>query len=84
MGERNQLMAVVGVGYKQYIMPVDEAVALAKTMATAELYEPKYRPESDGGTTFHVYAQEQQHLPTVQLVSYEAYRMAKLAGKPQY
>lgn len=82
MEERAQLMAIVGVGYRQYIMPVDEAVALAKTMATAEIYDSKYRPKEEGGTTLHVYAQEQQHLPTVQLVSYETYRMAKLAGKP--
>jgi len=78
----HKLMAVVGVGYRQYIMPVDEAVALAKTMATAEIYEPKYRPKEEGGSTHHVYAQEQLNLPTVQLVSYEHYRMAKLAGKP--
>ncbi len=78
----HKLMAVVGVGYRQYIMPVDEAVALAKTMATAEIYDTKYRPKEDGGTTHHVYAQEQQNLPTVQLMHYETYRMAKLAGKP--
>lgn len=77
-----QLMAIVGVGYRQYIMPVDEAVALAKTMARAEIYDSKYRPKEEGGTTLHVYTQDQQHLPTVQLVSYETYRMAKLAGKP--
>ena len=83
MGERAQLMATVNVGYKQYVMPVDDAVALAKTIATAEIYDTKYRPKEEGGTTHHVYAQEQKHLPTVQLVSYEAYRMAKLAGPPQ-
>ena len=82
MGERNQLMATINVGYKQYIMPVDEAVAIAKALATAEIYEPKYRPKEEGGTTLHVYPQDQQHLPAVQLVSYETYRMAKLAGKP--
>jgi hypothetical protein len=78
----HKLMAVVGVGYRAYIMPVDEAVALAKTMATAEIYDTKYRPNEEGGSTHHVYAQEQQNLPTVNLVSYEHYRMAKLAGHP--
>jgi hypothetical protein len=78
----HKLMAVVGVGYRQYIMPVDEAVALAKTMATAEIYDTQYRPLDAGGTTHHVFPQEQQNLPTVQLMSYETYRMAKLAGKP--
>jgi hypothetical protein len=78
----NQLMATINVGYKQYIMPVDEALALAKTIATAEIYEPKYRPKEEGGSTYHVYPQEQQALPSVQLVSYEHYRMAKLAGHP--
>ena len=78
----NQLMATVSTGYKTYVMPVDEAVAVAKTMATAEIYDTKYRPKEEGGTTHHVYAQEQQNLPSVQLMSYETYRMAKLAGPP--
>jgi len=80
MGE--QLMATVNVGYRQYVMPVDDAVALAKAIASAEIYDTKYRPKEEGGTTHHVYPQEQQALPAVQLMSYEAYRMAKLAGKP--
>jgi hypothetical protein len=83
MGERNQLMATVHVGYRQYIMPADEALALAKTIAMAEIYDTKYRSKEDGGTTHHVYPQEQQALPSVQLVSYEFYRLAKLAGPPQ-
>ena len=78
----NQLMATVSTGYKTYVMPVDEAVAVAKTMATAEIYDTKYRGKEEGGTTHHVYAQEQQNLPSVQLMSYETYRMAKLAGPP--
>ena len=82
MGERNQLMATITLGYRQYIMPVDDAVALAKAVATAEIYDTKYRPKEEGGTTHHVYPQEQQALPAVQLMSYEAYRMAKLAGHP--
>ena len=82
MGERSQLMATIALGYRQYIMPVDDAVALAKAVAAAEIYDTKYRPKEEGGTTHHVYPQEQQTLPTVQLMSYEAYRMAKLAGKP--
>jgi hypothetical protein len=82
MGERNQLMATISIGYKTYIMPVDEVLALAKTIATAEIYDTKYRPKEEGGTTHHVYAQEQPNLPTVQLVSYELYRLAKLAGHP--
>jgi hypothetical protein len=79
----NQLMATIGVGYRVYVMPVDDAVAIAKALAVAEIYDTKYRPKEDGGTTHHVYPQEQQNLPTVQLVSYETYRMAKLAGPPQ-
>jgi transposase len=78
----HKLMATVNIGYKTYIMPVDEAVALAKTISTAEIYDTKYRSKEEGGSTHHVYAQEQQNLPTVQLVSYEHYRMAKLAGHP--
>jgi hypothetical protein len=82
MGERNQLMATINIGYRNYIMPADEALALAKTIATAEIYDTKYRPKEDGGTTHHVYPQEQQNLPSVHFMSYETYRMAKLAGHP--
>jgi hypothetical protein len=78
----HELMATIGIGYKVYVMPVDDAVAIAKALATAEIYDSKYRPLEDGGTTYHVYAQEQQNLPSVQIVSYETYRMAKMAGKP--
>ncbi len=78
----HKLMATIGIGYKVYVMPVDDAVAIAKALATAEIYDSKYRREEDGGTTYHVYPQEKQNLPSVQIVSYETYRMAKLAGKP--
>lgn len=78
----NQLMATVSIGYKTYVMPVDEAVAVAKALATAEVYDTKYRGKEEGGTTHHVYPQQQQSLPSVQLMSYETYRMAKLAGEP--
>jgi hypothetical protein len=79
----DQLMATIGIGYRVYVMPVDDAVAVAKALAVAEIYDTKYRSKEEGGSTHHVYAQEQQALPTVQLVSYEHYRMAKLAGPPE-
>ena len=82
MAENNQLMATICIGYKTYCMPVDDAVAVAKALAVAKIYDTKYRPKEDGGTTHHVYDQELQNLPSVQLMSYEAYRMAKLAGHP--
>jgi len=78
----HKLMSTINVGYKVYVMPVDDAVAIAKALAVAEIYDTKYRPKEEGGSTHHVYPQEQQALPSVQLVSYEHYRMAKLAGKP--
>lgn len=82
MAENNQLMATISIGYKQYCMPVDDAIAVAKALATAQIYNTKYRSEENGGTTHHIYDQELQNLPTVQLMSYETYRMAKLAGRP--
>lgn len=82
MAENRQLMATVSIGYRTYVMPVDEAVAIAKALATAEIYNTTYRSKDEGGTTHHVYPQDQQTLPSVQLMSYETYRMAKLAGEP--
>ena len=46
------------------------------------IYNTKYRSKDEGGTTHHAYPQDQQTLPSVQLMSYETYRMAKLAGEP--
>lgn len=82
MAENHQLMATICVGYKTYVMPVDDAVAVAKALATAQLYDTKYRNEADGGTTHHIFDQDLRNLPSVQLMSYEAYRLAKLAGPP--
>ena len=79
----NQPMATISVGYKTYCMPVDDAVAIAKALAVAEIYDTKYRSKEDGGTTHHIYQQEALLLPSIQLMSYELYRMAKLAGPPK-
>jgi hypothetical protein len=77
------VMAVIIVGYKTYVMPVEEAVAIAKSVATAEMYERKYRSSSEGGTTYHVYQQEEQAEIPITVLPNVLYRMAKMAGKPQ-
>ena len=84
MGERSDtVMATLCIGYKTYCMPIDNAVAVAKALAVAELYDTKYRPKDEGGTTHHIFPQENTNGLSVHLINADLYRMAKLAGKPE-
>jgi hypothetical protein len=81
MGERNDdVMATITLGYTTFCMPLEDAVAIAKALTLAELYDRKYR--SDGGTTHHIYPNEDKANFQLNFVTAELYRMAKLAGKP--
>lgn len=80
--QTNDVMATIAIGYKTYVMSVDAAVAIAKAMASAELYERKYRSNSEGGSTYHVYADDTRDMIDIGFIPAIKYRMAKLAGKP--
>lgn len=77
--------AILSMGYGQYVMDMEQAVAIAEMLAKAELYENKYHRDKDTGTatsTHHIYDNENAELGTIRLVSDGFYQMAKLAGKP--
>jgi hypothetical protein len=74
---------VVQVGYKSFVMEGDKALQLLDTLANAEIYESKYRSETEGGTTYHIYPQEStSRIVEIGYLTDTQYNMYKLAGKP--
>lgn len=77
-------MVVIRLTYCELVMPPKDALALAEIIQRAEKYEKKYNRSNDsanGGYTFHVWPNEEEF--GMSLISDDAYRMAKLAGKPE-
>ena len=72
-------MIVVNIGYRHMVMNHKDAFLLSEILARAEMYEDKYRGNS-AENTHHVYTNEEKF--TMQVISDDMYRMAKLAGKP--
>ena len=76
--------AILTIGYTKYVLDVELAVKVAKVVADAEIYEHAYhRAEGDTESfyTYHAYPQG-DHQVTIDLISDDAYNVAKLAGKP--
>ena len=77
-------MMVVRLGYSDLVMPIKDAVTLGEIMQRAEKYEKKYRKDEVTGTsdyTYHVWPSPEEI--NMKLISDDAYRLAKLAGKPE-
>lgn len=74
------MKAVLNLGWKNYIMDPDKAVAVLQMLEGAEIYEETWHHESKN-KTHHVYEQEAGS-QTLNLIPDSLYRMAKLAGKP--
>lgn len=79
--------AIIRLGYKEYVLDAEKAMRLVVSLMDAELYETKYDRGENGKTTttYHVYPRTDatEQIETVQLMTDEFYRMAKLAGKPE-
>ncbi len=73
---------VVTFGYRSFVMDGDKAMAMLDLLKDAEQYESKYRSKEEGGTTHHIYDTD---ISSVELkfLPEDAYRMYKLAGKPE-
>jgi hypothetical protein len=77
---------IINMGYRSIVVDVEAAIEIARLMASAEVYESKYRSAQDGKpsyNTHHIYPMEQDNVFTMQMVTNEAYNMYKLAGKPE-
>ena len=77
-------MVVFEFGYGKYAVPPKDALAMAEILQRAEKYEKKYRKDEVTGTsdyTYHVWPSPEEI--NMKLISDDAYRLAKLAGKPE-
>ena len=73
----------VQVGYRNFVLDGDKALQVLDLLQNAEVYETKWRSESDGGTSQHIYPQDMTTGKVeVTYLTDEQYRMYKLAGKP--
>jgi predicted DNA-binding ArsR family transcriptional regulator len=73
----------VQVGYRNYVLDGEKALQVLDILQGAELYEVKWRTDSEGGTTQHIYPQDVMSSKVeVTYLTDEQYRMYKLAGKP--
>ena len=75
--------AIVTLGYVQYVVDVEDAVAIANILSTAELYAEKWRKAEEGGTTYYVFEQEAQPPVNVKVLPTALYNLYKLSGKPE-
>ena len=76
---------IVEIGYRNFVLDARDAVALAEMLGGAERYEAVWRGKTDtteAHHTHHVYTQDAHDAPTMKIISDDAYRMYKLAGKP--
>lgn len=72
---------VVSLSYGELVMPTEDAVQLLKILEKAERYQEKYRSMEEGGTTHHIFTNDNTY--HAKMISDDLYRMAKLAGKPE-
>lgn len=72
----------VNIGYKKYVMEVEDAMQFTALLANSEAYEEVSRREAEGGITYHVYDIGAGVGFSMNLISDSLYQMAKLAGKP--
>lgn len=72
----------VTIGYKRYVMEMEDAMQFTALLANSEVYEQVSRREAEGGITHHVYDIGLAEGFSMNLISGSLYQMAKLAGKP--
>lgn len=81
---------ISGLGYRDYVMDLDDAVAFIKALEGAEQYRTKYHhaveatPTTEGRkayTTKHVWRGELENI-SLRLLSADDYRAGKLLGEP--
>jgi predicted DNA-binding ArsR family transcriptional regulator len=73
----------VQIGYHYFVLDGSKAMQLLDTLQGAEVYETKWRSESEGGTSYHIYPQDvTSRKVEIGYLSDEQYKLYKLAGKP--
>lgn len=76
--------ALIQFGYSSYVLDAQAALKLTELLAEAELYEEKWRKVEEGGTTHHVYPQnDSESIRIIKILPNSLYQIAKMAGKPE-
>lgn len=74
------MKAVVRLGYKDYVMDTEKALAILSILDEAEVYECKWAETTHA---HFVYSQDsQEFIRELKILPDAIYRMGKLAGKP--
>lgn len=75
--------ATVRVGYTDFLLDTQRALTLLELLAEAEIYEEKWHSKEDGGTTYHVYPQDNaDSIRQLKIIPHAFYQIAKMAGRP--
>lgn len=77
---------VIDMGYKSYVMDAEQGIAVLNALSDCEVYQEKYHSAVDGKPSFnthHIYALDSTSGIQMRLISNDAYKMYKLAGKPE-
>ena len=77
---------VIDMGYKSYVMDAEQGVAVLNALSNCEVYQEKYH-SSEGDkpsyNTHHIYPLDTNSGIQMRLISNDAYKLYKLAGKPE-
>lgn len=77
---------VIDMGYKSYVMDAEQGIAVLTALSDCEVYQEKYHASTDGQPSFnthHIYPLDSTSGIQMRLISNDAYKMYKLAGKPE-
>lgn len=76
--------AAVRIGYTEFVLDTQKALTLLELLSEAEIYEEKWHKAEDGGSTYHVYPQDNADgLRQLKIIPHAFYQIAKMAGRPE-
>lgn len=75
--------AIIRIGYDHFVMDAEDALTIHGILARAECFKREYRSKDDGGPIYYIWQQDVDNDGrSIEIISDNLYRMAKLAGKP--
>jgi fibronectin type 3 domain-containing protein len=79
--------ALIRVGFTEYVLDLQEAITVTSLLASAEVHLARYVSKTEeraSYTSYHIYHQDDKDTErtTLTIISDNAYRQAKLLGKP--
>ena len=78
--DTDQAMAILTLGYTDYVVPIETAIQIAGIVASAPRYKSNYT--INGRRSFHIWSDTEASPVAIVIISPNHYRMAKAAGEP--